>query len=65
LAHNEVYKTNIQKGVILMCVKPEINKETFEPISEPQYQEFILKSEDFAYWEQQWWKRLELYYTIS
>jgi hypothetical protein len=35
------------------------------PITEPQYQEFVLKEADFAHWEQQWWKRLELYYSTS
>jgi genome maintenance exonuclease 1 len=65
LAHNEVYKTNIRKGVVLMCVKPDVDPETLEPITIPQYQEFILEPKDFDYWEQQWWKRLELYYMIS
>ena len=65
LAHNEVYKTNIRKGVVLMCVKPDVDPETLEPITIPQYQEFILEPKDFDHWEQQWWKRLELYYMIS
>lgn len=61
LAHNEVYKTNIRKGVVLMCVKPDTD-DMGNLITEPQYQEFVLKSEDFDHWEQQWWKRLEQYY---
>jgi genome maintenance exonuclease 1 len=65
LAHNEVYGTKIRKGVVLMCVKPPVDPVTMEPLERPKYQEFILKPEDFDYWEQQWWKRLELYYTIS
>jgi genome maintenance exonuclease 1 len=65
LAHNEVYKTNIRKGVVLMCVKPEIDPDTFEPITEPQYQEFILGPNEFDHWEKEWWRRLEQYYTIS
>jgi len=65
LAHNEVYGTNIRKGVILMCVKPPVDPNTMEPTERPQYQEFILKPEDFSHWEQEWWKRLELYYTNS
>jgi hypothetical protein len=32
-------------------------------IEEPKYQEFILKPEDFAYWEGKWWDRVELYYS--
>ena len=61
LAHNEVYGTRIRKGVILMCVKPELDDQ-HNIIAPPQYQEFHLAPEDFEYWEQQWWKRLELYY---
>jgi hypothetical protein len=64
LAHNEVYGTNIRKGVVLMCVKPECD-DMGNPITEPQYQEFVLKEADFDHWEQQWWKRLELYYSTS
>jgi genome maintenance exonuclease 1 len=65
LAHNEVYGTNIRKGVVLMCVKPPVDQTTMEPTERPQYQEFILEPKDFDRWEQAWWKRLELYYTIS
>jgi len=62
LAHNEVYGTNIRKGVVLMCVKPPVDPTTLEPLERPVYQEFILKPEDFDYWADQWWRRLELYY---
>ena len=65
LAHNEVYGTKIRKGVVLMAVKPEVDKETMEPLERPKYQEFILTAQDFDRWEQEWWKRMELYYTIS
>lgn len=61
LAHNEVHGTKIRKGVVLMCVKPELD-ESFNIIKPPIYQEFVLRPEDFDHWEQQWWKRLELYY---
>jgi len=64
IAHNEVYKTNIRKGVVLMAVKPEID-EMGNVLTTPEYQEFVLEPEDFDYWEQQWWKRLEQYYTIN
>ncbi len=65
LAHNEVYGTKIRKGVILMCVKPTLDPATMEPLDRPKYQEFILEPKDFDRWEQEWWKRLELYYMIS
>lgn len=61
LAHNEVYGTKIRKGVILMCVRPQVNDQQ-EIISPPQYQEFVLESTDFDHWEQEWWKRVEQYY---
>jgi hypothetical protein len=48
-----------------MCVKPPVDLNTMEPLERPQYQEFILEPKDFVHWEQVWWKRLELYYTIS
>jgi genome maintenance exonuclease 1 len=61
LAHNEVYGSNIRKGVILMCVKPD----EIEPgvWGKPTYQEFILESKVFDMWEQRWWKRVEEYYS--
>jgi genome maintenance exonuclease 1 len=61
LAHNEVYGTNIRKGVVLMCVKPQVTKEEVV-IGQPEYQEFVLEPKDFDYWADQWWRRLELYY---
>jgi len=64
LAHNEVYGTNIRKGVVLMCVKPEQN-ENLVVISEPQYQEFILEGTEFDHYCNEWWKRLELYYLSN
>lgn len=64
LAHNEVYGTKIRKGVVLMCVKPELDQ-NFNIIKPPVYQEFVLKPEDFDHWEQEWWKRLELYYLTA
>lgn len=60
LAHNKVYGTNIQKGVVLMCVKPdEISPGVF---SDPQYQQFILRPTQFKYWESKWWDKVEQYY---
>ena len=62
LAHNEVHGTNIRKGVVLMCVSPKLNEQLII-IDEPKYQEFILKPEDFNYWENRWWSRVEEYYS--
>jgi genome maintenance exonuclease 1 len=64
LAHNEVYGTNIRKGVVLMCVKPPVD-DMGNPLARPQYQEFILKPEDFDRWADAWWRRLEQYYLMA
>lgn len=64
LAHNEVYGTNIRKGVVLMCVKPPVD-EMGNPLARPQYQEFILKPENFDFWADKWWHRLEQYYLMT
>ena len=61
LAHNKIHGTNIQKGVVFMCVKPpEIGKTL--TWGEPAYQEFILTPDMFGHWEKQWWNRVEQYY---
>jgi len=63
-AHNQVYGTNIRKGVILMCVKPEVD-DNMNMITAPVYQEFIIEGEEFELWRQQWWKRVEKYYLAK
>ena len=62
-AHNEVYGTKIQKGVILMCVRPKEKADNpgiyIEP---PRYLEFIIEGDEFEHWRNQWWKRVEQFY---
>lgn len=50
-AHNEVHGTDIRKGVIFMCTADNI------------YQEFIIEGSEFDYWSNEWFKRLEEYYS--
>jgi len=50
-AHNEVYGTNIRKGVIFMCTADNI------------YQEFIIEGNEFDHWSDRWFKRVEEYYV--
>lgn len=50
-AHNKVYGTNIQKGVIFMCS------------ADNQYQEFIIEGEEFKKYTDIWYKKLEEYYS--
>ena len=63
-AHNEVYGTSINKGVILMCAKP-VTDDQGNVISEPEYQEFVVEGAEFEDWRQQWWKRVEQYYMLN
>ena len=58
-AHNDTYGTEINTGVILMCAKPATENE------DPVYQEFVLEPKDYAYWRDQWMRRVELYYLTS
>jgi genome maintenance exonuclease 1 len=60
-AHNELYGTKISKGVVLMCVKPEIDANN-QIITQPQYQEFTLEGVEFQKYRDIWWKRVERYY---
>jgi hypothetical protein len=60
-AHNEVYGTNIRKGVVLMCVRPPVD-EMGNPLARPQYQEFVIEGTEFEHYRQEWWKRVETYY---
>lgn len=60
-AHNELYGTKIEKGVILMCVRPEVDEQG-HVVKPPQYQEFTIQGNDFRHWRDQWWRRLEQYF---
>lgn len=61
-AHNEVHGTKIRKGVILMCIKPDVDEHN-NILSKPQYQEFVVEGADFEHWRSQWWHRVEEFYT--
>ena len=53
LAHNEVYGTDIRKGVIFMCSR------------DFQYQQFTLEPKDFNKWQEAWLNKVEEYYTAN
>jgi len=63
-AHNEVYGSDIRKGVILMCVRPEIGADGTIATA-PQYQEFVIEGEEFQHWRREWWRRVEQYYLSA
>jgi len=61
-AHNEIHNTNIKKGVIMMCVKPDEDEQGLM-VGIPIYQEFILEGNEFEHFRSLWWKRVEEYYS--
>jgi len=63
-AHNELYGTKIQKGVVLMCVKPQLD-EQMNMIAPPEYQEFVLEGQEFDRYRDLWWKKVEQYYLLN
>jgi genome maintenance exonuclease 1 len=63
-AHNELHGTRIQKGVILMCVKPELD-EQMNMVKPPEYQEFVLEGREFEKYRDLWWKKVEQYYLLN
>jgi len=50
VAHNEVHGTNIREGHVFMCCR------------DLTYQQFDIWPDEFADWEQEWWKRVYQYY---
>ena len=63
-AHNELHGTKIKKGVVLMCVKPDLD-EQHNIIGQPQYQEFVLEGAEFEQYRTLWWKKVEQYYMLN
>ena len=58
-AHNEMHNTDIKDGVILMCAQPELLENG--EYSTPKYQEFVLEGDEFAHYNNEWNKRVQLY----
>ena len=50
MAHNEVYGTNIRRGVVFMCSR------------DLQYQQFDLMPNEFEHWQTMWLNKVEDYY---
>lgn len=60
-AHNALHGTKIQKGVIMMAVKPDLDKDGLMT-GQPKYLEFILDGTEYEKYRVKWWKRVEEYY---
>ena len=63
-AHNELHGTRIRKGVILMCVKPDLD-EQHNIVGKPVYQEFVLEGSEFDRYRDLCWKKVEQYYMLN
>jgi len=63
IAHNKMHGTNIRTGVILMCAKPQTNTK-LEMTSVPEYQEFVVELEEFDYFANKWWDKVESFYAL-
>ncbi len=63
-AHNELHGTHIKKGVVLMCVKPDLDA-NHNMLGQPQYQEFVLEGAEFEHYRTQWWKKVEQFYLLN
>ena len=62
-AHDNMHGTEINTGVILMAVQPKLLEDN--TYSTPEYLEFVVEGDEFAYWKDEWNKRVELYYLTS
>ena len=62
-AHNNTHGTDINSGVILMAVQPKLQSDN--TYSTPEYLEFVIEGDEFAYWTDEWTKRVELYYLTN
>jgi genome maintenance exonuclease 1 len=63
-AHNELHGTHIKKGVILMCVKPNVDDQG-NVLTKPEYQEFVLEGAEFEQYRSLWWQRVEQFYLLA
>jgi genome maintenance exonuclease 1 len=61
LAHNEVYGTNIRRGVVFMCSRGD------DPIKVggETYQQFDLLPQDYNKYEDMWLAKVEEYYKLA
>lgn len=63
LCHNELYQTNIQRGVVLIAVAGnDIGPGQW---ATPNYQEFIIEGDEFKHYTNLWLDRVEQFYQIN
>jgi len=62
-AHNEMHGTTINQGVILMAQQPPMLEDG--SVGKPVYTEYVIEGDEFAHWNDQWLRRVEMYYLAS
>jgi hypothetical protein len=62
-AHNDMHGTCINQGVILMAQQPLVLEDG--SIGKPVYTEYVIEGDEFAYWNDQWLRRVEMYYLTN
>ena len=62
-AHNDMHGTSINQGVILMAQQPPVLEDG--SIGKPVYTEYVIEGDEFAQWNDQWLRRVEMYYLTN
>lgn len=62
-AHNNTHGTDIKTGVIMMAQQPASLPDG--TLSKPVYTEYVIEQDEFEHWNNEWLKRVEMYYLIS
>jgi genome maintenance exonuclease 1 len=52
MAHNEVYKTDIRRGIIFICTR------------DLEFQQFEVNPGNFNLWQDKWLERVEKFYQL-
>jgi genome maintenance exonuclease 1 len=60
LAHNEVYGTDIKRGVVFMCSRGDDSRK----VGGETYQQFDLLPQDFNKYQDMWLSKVEEYYSL-
>jgi hypothetical protein len=61
MAHNYVYGTGIEQGVILMCTPPAAKPGDVDLF----FQRFIINGQEFRNWQGEWLRRVDKYYELK
>ena len=62
-AHNNTHGTDIKTGVIMMAQQPAVLPDG--ELGKPVYTEYVIEQSEFEHWNNEWNKRVELYYLSN